>query len=224
MSLTQLGHTTQLGTLIRMTRTEATAEELTKRGQATRDRIVNAAAELMTTQGVAAVSMRDVRDAANVSGSQLTHYFGDKQSLIRAVIEHQADAVIAVHQMPQLGRLDSFDTLELWAKLNIESLEGRNCQGGCTYGSLAGELVECDATVRSDLATGFDRWEDVFRQGLTLMRDRGDLRADADPEQLAYALMGALQGGMLLGQTARNTAPLKASLRAALDYVRSYAA
>ena len=111
-----------------MSRTEATGEELTKRGQATRDRIVNAAAELMTTQGVAAVSMRDVRDAANVSGSQLTHYFGDKQSLIRAVIEHQADAVIAVHQMPQLGRLDTFDKLELWAKLNIESLESRNCQ------------------------------------------------------------------------------------------------
>src|ERR1700743_508632 len=104
-------------------------DELTARGQATRQRIVNAAAELMTAHGVAAVSMLDVRRAANVSGSQLTHYFGDKQSLIRAGIAHQADSVIAAHQAPELGELDSLDALELWAKLNIESLESRDCQG-----------------------------------------------------------------------------------------------
>jgi AcrR family transcriptional regulator len=204
--------------------TQSTRDELTSRGQATRARIVGAAADLMTEQGVAAVSMLDVRKAANVSGSQLTHYFGDKQSLIRAVIEHQADAVVQVHQSPELGELDTFEYLDLWAKLNIESLESRNCQGGCSYGSLAGELVECDPTVRNDLASGFDRWEQLFRHGLTLMRDRGDLRPDANPDQLTYALMAALQGGMLLGQTARNAAPLRAALTSVLEYVRSFAA
>src|ERR1700761_3369783 len=98
-------------------------ERLTSRGQATRERIVEAAADLILDRGVAAVSMRDVRAAANVSGSQLSHYFGDKQSLIRAVIAHQADAVVQSHQMPELGQLDTFDALERWATLNIESLE-----------------------------------------------------------------------------------------------------
>jgi TetR/AcrR family transcriptional regulator, transcriptional repressor for nem operon len=55
------------------------------------------------------------------------------------------------------------------------------------------------------------------------MRDRGDLRPDADPEQLTYALMAALQGGMLLGQTARDIAPLEAALRSVLEYLNSYA-
>jgi len=198
-------------------------EELTTKGQATRARIVGVAADLMTARGVSAVSMLDVRKAANVSGSQLSHYFGDKQSLIRAVIAHQADAVIHLHQAPELGQLDSFNALELWAKLNIESLESRNCQGGCSYGSLAGELAECDPAVRTDLAAGFARWEELFRHGITLMRDRGDLRPDADPDQLSYAIMAALQGGMLLGQTARDATPLRAALRSVLEYLRSYA-
>jgi hypothetical protein len=55
------------------------------------------------------------------------------------------------------------------------------------------------------------------------MRDRGDLRADADTEQLTYAIMAALQGGMLLGQTAREAAPLRAALTSVLEYLRSYA-
>ena len=207
-----------------MANTGHTGEEtLTDRGQATRDRIVTAAAELMVKRGVAAVSMRDVRAAANVSGSQLSHYFGDKQSLIRAVIAHQADDVIRKHQMPELGELDSFDALDLWAQLNIESLEAQHCQGGCSYGSLAGELVECDPSLRGDLAAGFERWQQLFRHGLTLMRQRGELRPDADPDQLTYAIMAALQGGMLLGQTARDTAPLRASLSSVLAYTRSFA-
>jgi TetR/AcrR family transcriptional repressor of nem operon len=56
------------------------------------------------------------------------------------------------------------------------------------------------------------------------MRDRGDPRSDADPDQLTYALMAALQGGMLLAQTARDLAPLRAALNSVLQYVRSYAA
>ena len=35
--------------------------------------------------GVAGTSMDDVRRAAGVSGSQLSHYFGDKRDLIREV-------------------------------------------------------------------------------------------------------------------------------------------
>ena len=215
---------TQWDILKAMTSDTETSETLTSRGQATRDRIVKAAAELIFERGVAAVSMRDVRTAANVSGSQLSHYFGDKQSLIRAVIAHQADDVVRKHQMPELGELDSFDALDLWAQLNIESLESHQCQGGCSYGSLAGELVECDPSLRSDLAAGFERWEGLFRHGLTLMRDRGDLRPDADPDQLTYAIMAALQGGMLLGQTARDASPLRAALTSVLHYVRSFSA
>jgi TetR/AcrR family transcriptional repressor of nem operon len=198
-------------------------EELTPRGQATRDRIVRAAADLVFEHGVAGVGMLDVRRAAHVSGSQLSHYFGDKQSLIRAVIAWQAESVIRVHQMPELGELDSFAALERWAALNIERLQQNDCQGGCSFGSLASELVECAPSMRADLAAGFERWEQLFRHGLTLMRDRHQLRADADPVQLTYALMAALQGGMLLSQTARDPEPLRAALRSVLDYLRSYA-
>ena len=218
-----MGHPTQWDIFRAVTTTDARDEGRTSRGQATRSRIIAAAAELILARGVAAVSMRDVRAAANVSGSQLSHYFGDKQSLIRAVIAHQADDVIRKHQMPELGQLDSFAALDLWAQLNIESLEAHECQGGCSYGSLAGELVECEPALRGDLAAGFERWEALFRHGLTLMRERGDLRPDADPDQLTYAIMAALQGGMLLGQTARDVAPLRAALSAVLAYTRSFA-
>ena len=92
---------------------------LTPKGRATRDRIVETAADLIFRQGVAGTSIDDVRKATGVSGSQMTHYFRDKRSLVRAVIAWQADSVIALHQQPALGRLDTFEALDLWAELNI---------------------------------------------------------------------------------------------------------
>ena len=157
-----MGCPTHIGILFAMESTSAmTPSGLTTKGQATRERIVTAAADLIFDHGVAAVSMLDVRRAAKASGSQLSHYFGDKQSLIRAVIAQQGEAVVQAHQMSELGQLDSFKALERWAQLNIQSLQQRDCQGGCSYGSLAGELAECDDSLRADLAAGFERWEQL---------------------------------------------------------------
>ena len=197
---------------------------LTPKGRATRDRIVKTAADLIFRQGVAGTSIDDVRKAAGVSGSQMTHYFRDKRSLVRAVIAWQADTVIGLHRQPSLGRLDTFEALDLWAELNIDRQRELNCEGGCSFGSLAGELCTADAETRADLAAGFTRWEALFRDGLQAMRDRGDLRPEADPAELAAGLLAALQGGMLLAQATRDIRHLEAALKTALDHVRSFAA
>jgi hypothetical protein len=96
-------------------------------------------------------------------------------------------------------------------------------EGGCQFGSLAGELAESDPETRADLAAGFERWEALFQEGLRAKQDRGQLRADTDPEQLAWAFPSAMQGEMLMIQTKRDIGPLQASLGASLAYLESFA-
>ncbi|WP_433062097.1 TetR/AcrR family transcriptional regulator [Dactylosporangium sp. CS-033363] len=194
---------------------------LTSKGQATRERILLAATELIAARGVAGTGTEDVRRAAGISGSQLYHYFDSKQALIRAVITRQAEAPL-VPGRPIMGALDSFDALQAWADAAIEHLESTGGRNECTLGSLAGELGFADEASREDLSRGFLHWQSILHDGLRAMRDRGDLRADADLEELALTLLVALQGGNLLGQTMRSSAPLRASMHAALAYVRSF--
>jgi hypothetical protein len=101
--------------------------------------------------------------------------------------------------------------------------EQRHCAGGCPIGSIAAELADDDPGAREDLAAGFERWEAPIRAGLARMREHGDLRADTDTDALALALLVALQGGLLLTQTRRDTAPLRVGLDAVLDLIRTYA-
>src|ERR1700753_853926 len=92
---------------------------LTRRGRETRQRIVAAAAALMFDNGVAETTLEDIRAAAGVSGSQVYHYFEDKQALVRAVIDYQADAVLHA-QGDHLDRLDTVPGLRAWRDFIVE--------------------------------------------------------------------------------------------------------
>jgi TetR/AcrR family transcriptional regulator, transcriptional repressor for nem operon len=205
-----------------MSAEELTASRLTRKGRATRERIVAAAAELMFVRGVAGTSTDEVRRAAGVSTSQIYHYFSDKTALVKAVIAHQTEQVLDAQQ-PLLGRLDTLEALRAWRDLVVDLQRRRHCEGGCPIGSMASELSETCPETRPDLIEGFGRWEAGIRDGLRAMRDRGDLRPDADPDRLALATLAALQGGLLLTQLRRETTPLEAALDAMLDRIASLA-
>jgi AcrR family transcriptional regulator len=178
---------------------------LTDKGQATRERILEQAAELIYTNGVHATNNEQLRRAAGVSGSQLNHYFPTKESLVLAVIEWRAERVLSFHRSDRFASFDSLDALREWADFYV-GFE-RAHQEGCTLGSLASEIIKTDLDVHDELANAFDQWRDIFRDGLQRMQKLGRISVDADPSRLANLLLSAFQGGMLLSQVQRNTTP-----------------
>jgi TetR/AcrR family transcriptional repressor of nem operon len=202
----------------------ASAPSLTPRGRATHARIVGAAADLVYSQGLNNTTTLEVRKAASVSGSQLTHYFKDKRAIVRGVIALRRNELVAFHTSGQLARLDSLEGLQTWADLNVAYQNQRNCVGGCMFGSLAGELVPSDDDILVDLSKVYDEWIALFRSALAAMRKRGELRPEADPMHLARVLVAAHQGGSLVTQTTRSVKPLRDVLNAAVQYVYSFAA
>jgi TetR/AcrR family transcriptional regulator, transcriptional repressor for nem operon len=201
-----------------MTDATTSTGRLTRKGLATRARIVEVAADLMFRSGVAGTSTEDVLAAAKVSNSQLYHYFPDKNALVQAVIEHQADGIIE-GQRPLLDQLDSITAFEQWRDMLVDLQRQRHCEGGCPLGSLSSELAESNERARTALAASFERWEAPIRDGLRRMRDRGDLREDTDVDHLALGMLAALQGGLLLTQAKRNVSPLEAALNMAISEI-----
>ncbi|MGY4978062.1 TetR/AcrR family transcriptional regulator [Streptomyces sp. 900105755] len=200
---------------------EVPARKLTPKGLATRERIIAAAAELIYEHGAQNTNNEQIREAAGVSGSQLTRHFPTKEALVRAVLAWQADNIVARHQAPELGELDSFAALHQWADSYIASQD--MLRGGCTFGSLAAEVVKAEPSHRAAVADGFERWQALFRRGLSKMRERGELRPEADPAALAHLLTAAFQGGALLDQAAEDSTPLRDALHGALAYIESFA-
>jgi TetR/AcrR family transcriptional repressor of nem operon len=201
-----------------------TSGVMTPRGRATHARIVGAAAELIYCHGLRNTTLNDVRAAAGVSGSQVSHYFEDKRALVRGVIAWRRDELVSLHTKGELTRLDSFQALQDWADINVQFQADNNCSGGCIFGSLVGELLPADEDIRADLVAVYEEWIALLRAALATMQARGELRPDADPRHLARVLVAAQQGGSLLAQMAGSVKPLQDAVNAAVDYVCSFAA
>src|SRR6516162_481951 len=196
---------------------------LTRKGAQTRQKIVAAAARLILAQGVAATTLDDVRAEAEVSSSQIYHYFADKEALVRAVVDYRAQTLVGETHEPMLAAIEGIDGLRAWRDAIVSITEAAGCQGGCPLGSLGSELSELDHVARHDVAAGFSRWEAAIRACLHGMRDRGQLVEAADPGQLATAILAALEGGLLLAQIERNVRPLAAALDVMISLTESLA-
>lgn len=198
-------------------------QRLTAKGRATRERIVQAAANLIVTEGLSASNMESVRRAASVSGSQLAHYFTDKAALIRAVIRRQIGVVLDFHRQPRLRGLGSFDDFERWIDLNMRYLRRIGYFGTPTYHALTAQLAKSDAVTREALATGYRQWIDLLEQAIQRMKDAGVLVSGANPRQLALVIISAHQGGGVLAFTYQEEWPHADAIRFAVNYLRMFA-
>jgi TetR/AcrR family transcriptional regulator, transcriptional repressor for nem operon len=189
----------------------------TPKGERTRRRIVDAAARLIYERGVAGTTLEDIRSAAGVSGSQLSHYFASKEELVQAVIGHQAESIADNQQQADLG---SPEGLRAWRNMVIAQVESSQGKGGCPLGSLAGQLAENDPRARDLISAGFGQWSAAISDGLRRLHADGHLPAGADPDDLAVTLLAVLQGGLLLAQVQRDTRPLETALDTLLDLAR----
>ena len=197
---------------------------LTAKGRATRDRIVQAAAELIVRDGLSVLNMDALRRAASVSGSQLAHYFTDKQELLRAVVARQIQVVLDFHRQPQLRALDTFDDFERWIDLNLRYLRRIGYSGTPTYHALTGQLAKSDNATRETLAAGYRQWTELLEQAIGRMKEHRVLLKTADPQRLALVIVTAHQGGATLSSTYQQDWPHADAVRFAVNYLRMFAA
>jgi len=189
---------------------------LTAKGERTRGRIVEEAARLIYERGVAATTLDEIKAAAEVSGSQLYHYFPDKDELVRAVINYQANAIVTNQQHANLGTVKG---LQAWRNTVIAASKSTEAKGGCPLGSLGGQLAESDPEARALIAAGFDLWSSTLSDGLQTLRAHGQLSSDINPDDLAVTILAALQGGLLLAQVQRSTRPFEIAVDTILALV-----
>ena len=185
---------------------------LTPKGQATRARIVEGAAEVVRELGVGMATLDDIRARTGTSKSQLFHYFpGGKDALLLAVAQYEAGRVLE-DQQPHLGRLDSWDAWHAWRDAVVEryELQGDFCPLGTLYQHIGRSTPGAQAIVTELMR----EWQDSLAAGIKAMQRNGHLPSSLNVDEAAAALLAGIQGGVsIMLSTGQST-----HLRAALDW------
>jgi TetR/AcrR family transcriptional repressor of nem operon len=194
---------------------------MTRRGRASRERIVERAAELFAERGIAATSVDEVLAAAGAGKGQFYHYFRGRDELAAAAVGFRCAQVVA-GLTEALGAVSSLAGLEQALAGFVAGFEQLDMPG-CPIGTLATEVAGRNEEARLQAAAGFDAWELLLADALERMRQRGELRADAPPAVLATGLLASIEGGMVLSQARRDMTSLRVAVEAGLANIRMYA-
>ena len=196
--------------------------ELTAKGRATRNRIIEGAAGVLREKGVALATLDDIMARTQTSKSQLFHYFPvGKDQLLLAVAQFEAGQVLE-DQQPYLGCLDSWEAWQQWRDLVVSRYEQQGDQ--CPLGSLFLHLGRSTPGARAIVTELMRQWQASLATGIRALQDAGHLPPDLDVDQRAAALLAGIQGGVAILQATGQAAHLRAALDQGIGDLRRAAA
>ena len=195
---------------------------ITARGEATRARILAKAGELIVRLGVEATTVDGICQASETSKSQFYQHFSDKEDLVRSVLDDRAQALLS-DQRQQLAEVTTMTGLDTWRDNLVAANRQRGGAFGCVLGAMVSQLADRDEHSRIQLAGYFAEWRGLAATTLRRIQTGGQLRRDADPDELATGLIAALQGGYVLAQASRDVDHMASAIEMALARIRFFA-
>ena len=178
----------------------------------TRDRILDAGAELFRRQGYAATGIKQVLDLAHAPFGSLYHHFPQgKQQLAEEVLRGGGAFFLALYeQIADAAAPDVMSGIRIFFNGAGESLMVSEYAEASPVGAVAGEVAGTHDQLRLVCAEVFESW----RAGMQLrLQEAGILEEAARP--LTLAVISLLEGAFLLSRTQRSTEPMRAAGEAA---------
>lgn len=160
----------------------------------TRDSIVRTAADIASERGLEGLSIGVLAEALGMSKSGVIGHFGTKEELQLAALQHALevfrDSVWAPAAELPAGLPRLLAVCEAWTRYAAEP----TFRGGCCIAQFVFELDARPGRVHDELARALRRWRLTLVADIAHAVGAGDLPAETEPEQVAFALEAIAEG------------------------------
>ena len=172
-----------------------------------REKILEAAQQLIELRGYSALGVAEICKAAGVPKGSFYYFFESKEVLALAVIdEHWA----AQHRDWERILLSDAQPLQRLRQLFEETEAGQRAGqqscgtvSGCLFGNLTLELSNQTEPIRARLQEIFDAQVDMVEQVVTDAQQRGDVSI-SDAREAARSVVAQLEGQVLFAKLYNN--------------------
>ncbi|TMI87920.1 MAG: TetR family transcriptional regulator [Bacillati bacterium ANGP1] len=194
-----------------------------KRDRCSRERILEAAGALFHLRGFQSTGLDDILETSGVCRSNFYYHFRSKEDLGLEVLRRQAGAFEAgyIRGLLENAALPARRRLELLYKNVASRHRADGYRRGCPFGNLAAELSGIHPEFRRCLSAFFARWEESVDRCLREGVARGEFRPDLDTRRTATALVGQIEGAVLLMKAHRRADPIEAGVGTLLKLMES---
>src|SRR5215204_1502233 len=166
----------------------------------TKERILDAAEELMLAKSFHSVGLNEILSAVQVPKGSFYHYFTSKEQFGVELIRHYVTEATAYKRRLLLTEdLDPnpLDRLTAYYNGSVAKMLENQCQPGCLVIKLSAEVANMSDDMRGVLAEGMNEWRGIFEEIIREGQRKGVMRAEIDAAAASALLhdywLGAMQ-------------------------------
>jgi TetR/AcrR family transcriptional repressor of nem operon len=177
----------------------------------TRQRLIDAAAELFWERGYAATGLSDILESAGARGGSLYHFFPTKDDLLLAVIDHHARVLETTIENTLAAHEGAREKTLAFVEFYRRFMERTGFSLGCPLTNLGAEVADTHPTAATRIASFNARIVQRLSACVAACDGRPD---DAEPTSIAMCILAMVQGAALQARACKNAAPLTACAEA----------
>lgn len=162
------------------------------KGEATRERILDWAFRSATRRGLEGLSIGNLASELGLSKSGLFAHFGSKEELQIAVLEAARERFIELVVRPALAARRGEARMRKWFESWMRWTNDPTVPGGCIFMVAAVELDDREGRPRELLVKSQRELLDAVAKSAAHAIEAGDFRAELDPDQFAFELLGVM--------------------------------
>ena len=170
------------------------------RGEETRERIVATAAAVFNERGFAGASMADLMAATGLQKGGIYRHFESKEALALEAFEHAISCMSGRFTAALRDRDSSVERLHAIIDVFAAIPGDPPVAGGCPVMNAIIESDDAHPALRESARNAMDGLRGLVRRTTERGIERGELRADVDPEALATVMVSLLEGALALAR------------------------
>lgn len=184
--------------------------------RSTKDRILDAAEDLMLEKSFHSVGLTEILKVVQVPKGSFYHHFDSKEhfgvELLKHYVTNASDYKRRMLLSPE-PEPNPRQRLLTYLESNLGAFLEHQGKCPCLVAKLAAEVSDFSEPMRQVLAEGGQEWIGIFEQVIQEGLDKGDLRCAMEPRTAAGIAGDLWMGAMQRASIARDAAPLREVIR-----------
>ncbi len=178
------------------------------KGEKTRQKILEDAAELFHTKGFGATSVRDLLQVTGMTKGSLYFHFSGKDEIGLEYLRQAGERFMAFLDEGLEGP-SAVEKLDNFLQEAFAHHRARGFVGGCLFGNTALETSDTAPAFARVTAAAFNQWRKKLAVIIEQAQDDGTVYRIRSADELAEFVIAALEGGIMQSRLHKSEAPMK---------------
>jgi TetR/AcrR family transcriptional repressor of nem operon len=190
-----------------------------RKGEKTREYIIQQAAEIFNQQGYFGSSVSDIMRETGLRKGGIYNHFESKDDLVVASFEYSIDLMSKRYAQAIQGKKSSIEQLIAVISVYENIIEDPPLKGGCPLLNTAIESDDTHPVLREKACEAMDKWLKFIRIIIYKGIKGGEINPTIDIESVATFITSTIEGGVMISKLYQNSTYMRDVIKHLSEFV-----